>query len=391
MKRMIPVLSALAAVLLLATIAAAQGNGRLDGQVLDRNGNPYPDVTVQIKNPDTGQSYTTKTDKKGHYIQLGLLTGIYDVTFSNAKDQMNYATKTRVDETQENTLNINLKEILAKSGPSPEELKKKEEAENKFNMMKQHFDAGIAALNDSATLRQQLKTAGADQGGIKDKLTTDYQTAITEFQQAEQGAAANPKDVKNHALIWGNLGQAYEFAGKYDDAANAFQKAIDLQPQPPFYEHMATSLAGAAVASTDPKDADAKIAAASAACDKSAALPAATPGPPNDRCYKNLGIILTNKGRMKDAVAPLQKATQVDPKDPDAWFLLGGALSGTIDTKTEGDKMVYIVPPGTADAYKKYLELAPAGPHAADSKAMLDALAQYSQGEDLSVSKRKKH
>jgi hypothetical protein len=94
---------------------------------------------------------------------------------------------------------------------------------------------------------------------------------------------------------------------------------------------------------------------------------------------------------MKDAVAPLQKATQVDPKDPDAWFLLGGALSGTIDTKTEGDKMVYIVPPGTADAYKKYLELAPAGPHAADSKAMLDALAQYSQGEDLSVSKRKKH
>jgi hypothetical protein len=49
------------------------------------------------------------------------------------------------------------------------------------------------------------------------------------------------------------------------------------------------------------------------------------------------------------------------------------------------------VPPGTADAYKKYLELAPAGPHAADSKAMLDALAQYSQGEDLSVSKRKKH
>ena len=48
---------ALALVLLAAASVAAQGLGRLDGQILDTQGNPYPDVTVVIKNPDTGQTH----------------------------------------------------------------------------------------------------------------------------------------------------------------------------------------------------------------------------------------------------------------------------------------------------------------------------------------------
>jgi hypothetical protein len=35
----------------------------------------------------------------------------------------------------------------------------------------------------------------------------------------------------------------------------------------------------------------------------------------------------------------------------------------------QGDKM--IAPPGTAEAFQKYLELAPTGPHAEEAKAML--------------------
>ncbi|MGH9726870.1 MAG: tetratricopeptide repeat protein, partial [Candidatus Acidiferrales bacterium] len=111
---------------------------------------------------------------------------------------------------------------------------------------------------------------------------------------------------------------------------------------------------------------------------------------PSDTCWKNLGIVLTNKGRMKDAIAPLQKATQVTPKDADAWFLLGGALAGNIQTKQEGEKMIYILPPGTLEAYQKYLDLDPNGPHVAEAQSMIAALGQYSQGEDITVSKKKK-
>ena len=107
-------------------------------------------------------------------------------------------------------------------------------------------------------------------------------------------------------------------------------------------------------------------------------------------CWKNLGIILNNKGDLKDAVVPFQKATLADPKDAQSWFLLGGALTGSIDTKQEGDKVVYIVPAGTADAYQKCIEADPNGPYAPQAKAALDSLAQLSGGAQTTVLERKK-
>jgi tetratricopeptide (TPR) repeat protein len=385
MRRMIPAWVALILALSFATIATAQGTGRLSGEVLDLNGKPYPDVTVEIKNPDTGQTYTTKTDKSGRFTQLGLLSGIYGISLTSEKDPnlKNFnAGKIRVVQDQDNPVKLDLKQLMGAAGPSAEEVKKHEEEENKFKNMKVHFDAGMAAMNDSATLRTQLKTTPADQqSAIKDKLNTDYQTAITELQQAEQGVL--PKDTKSHAVVWSNLGQAYEFAGRYDEAAAAFAKAAELQPQAPFYEHLATNLANAAAA--QPTVDKTKLADANAACEKAAAADPTSAA----RCWKNIGIILSNKNHQADAVVPLQKATQADPKDAQAWFLLGGALSAQITPKQEGDKMTYVIPPGTAEAYQKCIDVNPSGPYAEQAKQMLDGLAAMGGGEATSLSSRK--
>ncbi len=81
--------------------------------------------------------------------------------------------------------------------------------------MQTHFNNGRAALDDSDTLRKQLATMPADQRtATQDKINTDYQTAITELEQAEKGV--QPKDVKNHAVVWSTLGQAYDRAGRYE-------------------------------------------------------------------------------------------------------------------------------------------------------------------------------
>jgi len=383
MRRMIPAWMALILALSCATIARAQGTGRISGEILDREGKPYPDVNVEIKNPDTGQTYTAKTDKNGRFQQLGLLSGVYVFTLTNEKDHLDFKVQFRVVQDQENLFKLNFKEVMATQGPSAEEVKKREEEENKFKNMKQHFDAGMAAMNDSTTLRTQLKTAPADQqSGIKDKLNTDYQTAITELKLAEQGVL--PKDAKTHAIVWSNLGQAYEFAGQYNEAAAAFAKAVELQPQAPFYEHLSTNLAN--VAAAQPTLDKAKLADANTACEKAAAVDPASAA----RCWKNIGIILSNKNHQTDAVAPLQKATQTDPKDAQAWFLLGGALSAQITPKQEGDKMTYQIPPGTAEAYQKAIDTAPAGsPIAEQAKQMLDGLAAMGSGEATSLSSRK--
>lgn len=372
-------------VLLLCTgVAAAQGNNQVDGQVLDLQGKPLPDATVTLKSEDTGQVVTLKTDKNGKFVQLGLKAGIYDVNVTTTNPQIPpYAQKLQVKEGESGTLVINFKDIVAKYGNS-EEAKKREDEANAFKNMKVHFDAGVAAMNDAGAVQTQLRTATADQkAGLQDKRKSDCESAATEFEQAEKGVG--PKDTNNHALVWSNLGAAYECAGRYDDAANAFQKSSDLKPSTPAYRGLATNLANAAASSTDPSVVQQKVSDAGAACDKAIALdPTAAAA-----CWKNVGIALYNKQHQKEAVAAFQKASAADPKDAQTWFLLGSSLAAQIDSKQEGGKEIYIIPPGTTEAYQKCIDAAPTGPYAEQAKQGLDELKALSGGVETSSGKKK--
>jgi len=391
MKRLLPGCAALFLALLLPAIAAAQNHASVVGQVLDKDGKPWVGITVELKS-DVGRVFTLKTDKDGRYTQVGLAGGPYTVTLTSEADHLNFTERHAVQGEEENTISFNFKEIIAHQAGAvnPEEAKKREDQANAFKNMKVHFQAGLDAMADGAEQRKQLNTASADQkAAIKDKLNADYQTAITEFQQAEQGVEA--KDAANHAVVWANLGQAYEGAGKYEDATNAYQKAVDLKPVPEYYANLATASANAGTSQTDPTVLQQKAAAAGAACDKVATLDTTASGAASTaRCWKNVGIVFSNKGDFKDAVPALQKATQTDAKDAQAWYLLGGAFTGMIDSKQTGDKIMYIIPPGTADAYQKAIDIDPNGPYAAQSKTMLDSLAAMGGGVSTTVGERRK-
>jgi tetratricopeptide (TPR) repeat protein len=394
MKRLIPASVVVALVLVLAGTAAAQYNERIDGQVFDFNGKPYPDVTVQMKNIETGQIFTVKTGKDGKFLQIGLKSGIYQITCTNEKDKFTLTETFAVKEPMpgaeighENIYVLNLKERAAETAAAhPEEQKKREDEESRFKSMKAHFEAGVAAMSDADVLQKQIREAAADQKApLRDKRVADCQTAVTEFQQAEQGVG--PKEAGNHATVLGNLAAAFECADRHDEAAGAFQKALELKPTAPSYAGLSTNLAYAATAQNDPKALEAKLVDASAACDKAIAIdPSAGAG-----CWKNLGIVLSNTNHLKEAIAPLEKATAANPKDAQSWFLLGGALTSTIDAKKEGDKDIFIIPPGTAEAYQKCIEVAPDGPYAPQAKAALDELVLMGGGVETVISKKKKH
>lgn len=364
------------AVCAIAPRASAQLT-RLSGTVLDMEGKPYPGMVVTITDKDKGTQYTVTTDADGKYVQNGLPNGTYTVNFK--KDNVNYS-----DTIQTNggtadvgvVLNENFQEIAKKMGIDVEAMKKQQEAANKFKQMKTHFDAGVKAMNDANTTKQQLREASdAQRATLRASLSTDYQTAATEFEQARQGA---PDKDPNLPTILGNLGAAYEGAGKFDQAVDATQQAIAIKPTSGLYMQLGTDLAHVG-----------KIPEATATCDKAASIDPTNKNAGVD-CYKNIGIVLTNAGKMSDAVAPLQKATQLDPNDAEAWYMLGNALVAGIDTKTEGGKQVYVVPPGTEEAYKKYLELQPNGPHAVEAKESLATVMQMSGERAATTIKNKK-
>lgn len=384
MRRLTPILLVLVAAFLFPAIAAAQDT-TVHGQVMDRDGKPWPGLSVQITG-ENGQTFHLKTDKHGKYSQIGLSGGIYTFVLTDASQGLHFTEQHQIQGDKDNEIDFNFKQIIAQQAAAhPEEQEKQKEAQNKFKLMKGHVDDGIAKFNEINTLQTQLHAASASQKpALEAQVKAAAQAAITDFQQAE--TMVGPKETKNHAVILANLGQAYSMNGQYDQAVTAYQKAIALNPEAPTYMNLSLAQVNLAAATTDPAAASAHVADASASCEKLATL-----DPPSTvKCWKNIGIVLSNKGDFKDAVGPLQKVTQLDPKDAQAWYLLGSAETGLIQTKQEGGKMTFIIPPGTAEAYQKCIDADPNGPYAAQAKQNLDALAAMGGGESLKVSDKKK-
>ncbi len=351
----------MAPMLLLAPMASAQLT-RLTGTVIGIDGQPAEGMVITITNDADGTKYTLTTDKDGKFAQNGLKSGVYTVNFK--KDNIDYSQKMQITGSMAETgavLNMNFKDIAAKDPEFMAAMKKQAEAKSKFAQMKTHFENGVHAMQNASTAKQQLRTTtdATQKQTLQASLNSDYQTAITEFTQAQQGT--QEKD-PNLPTILGNLSAAYEGAGQYDKAAEAAQQAAAIKPTPAIYEQLGTDLAY-----------QGKMQDAAAACDKAASLD------PTDKntgeiCYKNMGIVLSNAGKMSDAAGPLKKAAELNPNDAQTWYLLGNALMSQIDTKKEGGKDVYVIPPGTKEAYQKYLKLEPNGPFAAEAKQALAGL-----------------
>jgi tetratricopeptide (TPR) repeat protein len=378
MRRSIPICSVLVVVLSLATIAAAQATS-VTGQIIAPDGAPWVDINVIIQNTNTGEHFDVKTDRNGRYTQLGLPPGVYKITIYDRRSKsFTYSEIHTLHGKQENDVSLNFKKDIGTAQLGAQ--KRIEGEENKFNDVKAHLDAGIGAMYDSDSLRTQLATTPDDQKGpIQGKLNSDYQTAIREFQLAEQ--ADSPTDVKNLAQIWNQLGEAFVYAGQYDDAINAYEKAAALgfRPELPYYQNLSKAQASSALAQTNPKETEQKLADAGASCDKAAVFGSLAAA----KCWKNIGILLSNKGDMKGAVTPLQKTTQLDPEDAQAWFLLGRALLTTNETKQEDNEITSVFPPGTAEAFQKCIDADPNGPYASQAKEVLAGLASMSASPPL--------
>ena len=85
-------------------------------------------------------------------------------------------------------------------------------------------------------------------------------------------------------------------------------------------------------------------------------------------------MIFSNLGNGDAQSAAADEAIKADATQALPYYLKGQGLiqKATIDPAT--GKM--ILPPGCAEAYQKYLELAPTGPYAADVKGILAEAAQ---------------
>ena len=372
------VLLAGALVTILSPNAAAQG-GSIVGTILDINGKPWFGLGVQCVS-DQGAKQDAKTDVEGRYAIRNLRPGVYDVTIvtfppPNEKQSPIVVGKLKVTSGEEAKADMNFKDIMSKQGAEvAEKAKKQDEEKQKFEGMKAHFAAGAAFLEQERKAKDDLAKATPDQrDAAKQNLKDLSDKAATEFQAAQK--TASEKDSNQH-LLWAKLGEAYDIAGRNDEAAQAYQQAVNAKPDDPgYYNNLGNVLARAG-----------KIDEARAAYTKSAELDptkAAT-------AWRNFGISLYNANRGGDAIEPLQKSAELDPKNAQTWYLLGACLIYKMTVKKVGDKDVPEFAPGTIEAYQKAVELDPNGPFGQQAKEGLAQLQQMAPGIDIKVNAKKK-
>jgi tetratricopeptide (TPR) repeat protein len=354
---------------LAAPKAAAQG-GNVTGSIMDFDGKPWPDLPIKIKS-DQGITQETKTDATGKFQFANLKAGKYTVTVHPPQIQQPFDIPLEVRSGTDNPpINLNFKDILEKQNPgAAAAFKKQQEEKAKFSGMKQHFEKGVALLEQERVAKADLTKAPADQRDTaKAKVADLSNQAVAEFQEAQKAAAE--KDPNMH-LFWARMGEAYDLAGRNDEAISAYQQAVAAKPDNAgYYNNLGNVLARAG-----------KIDEAKAAYSKSAELDPANAA----LAWRNFGISLYQVGRMQDAVEPLEKATQADPKNAQGWYLLGACLVASADYKQVGDKMEVTLKPGTVEAYQKAVELDPNGTYGAQAKQGLEAVQQLTGGIETKV------
>jgi tetratricopeptide (TPR) repeat protein len=354
--------------------AAAQG-GSVTGSIMDFDGKPWTNLQITLKS-DQGVTQETKTDANGKFQFVNLKPAKYTVAVHAPQIQPPFEVPLELHGNTDNPpINLNFKEILEKQNPqAAAQMKKQQEEKAKFTGMKQHFDQGVALLEQERAAKADLTKAPADQrDAAKAKVLDLSSQAVAEFEQAQK--AAPEKDPNIH-LFWARMGEAYDLAGRNDEAINAYQQAVAAKPDNAgYYNNLGNVLARAG-----------KIDEARAAYSKSAEL-----DPPNaGLAWRNFGISLYQVGRMQEAVEPLQKATQVDPKNAQGWYLLGACLVASADYKQVGDKMEVTLKPGTVEAYQKAVDLDPNGPYGQQAKQGLEAVQTLTGGIETKVGGKKK-
>jgi tetratricopeptide (TPR) repeat protein len=343
----------------------AQASGTVKGTCHDAEGKPIAGAIVEYANLDNGQKYPLKTNKSGEYFSLGLTPGKYKITLYRTPDDQKagkelYHINGYQVTLEENTQDIDLKkeqENAAKGqGLSPEQLKQMQEAQAKA----QKETNTVKSLNEKLNAAKTAADAG------------DFDTAIADLNEANQ---TDP----SRDLVWFKLGDYYRMSApkqtdpaekqkRYASAVEAYQKAIDLKKgtqndkDPNAASNLAAyynNLAEAYAKSNKTEDA------------VKAYQDAAQANPGNaSQYYFNTGAVLTNAGKVDDALAAFDKVIAADPNRADAYYWKGVNMIGK--ATLQGDKMV--APPGTAEAFQKYLELQPAGTYADAAKQMLASI-----------------
>ena len=199
----------LAMILVAAGSAAAQGQGRVAGQVVDEDGNPLGGVQITATNPAANPpEFTTVTDNDGRFAVLGLVSGqwMFRADCTGACGESNgsprgYAPSegpTPITQTRNPPVDFTLVRI-------------------RHPLAQMLGDEAVAGVDLDAIDARITAADAAFNGGSYQQAISGYEAALTELP-----ALSN---------LHFNIGNAYAQMQEHDAAVAAYDRALADDPQ----------------------------------------------------------------------------------------------------------------------------------------------------------------
>jgi len=358
--------AAIAGSVLFAAACFAQ-TATLEGNVIGFDGKPLVGAVIKLHRTDIKQELETKTDKKGHFIRVGIQPGAI------------FRVAVEVDGKEVDTQNAAAH--LDNSQPVDFDLQK---------------SAAAKAIANKA-LAEAYQTGGQITPDMEKGLTQDQKDALEKARKAQEEAIKKNKD-RNDAY---GAGKTALDNKQYAEAITAFQKASELDPnQTAIWTDMADAYLGDASSKTG-ADHDADVQKGLDAYNKAITLKpddaaihnnygralaqakkfpeaqaemnkAAQLDPPGaGKYYYNLGAILTNIQQYAPAEEAFKKSIEADPNYADAYYQLGSCLLARATMSADGK---IVAAAGTVEAFQKCVSFDTKCSHLQEAKDAIAAL-----------------
>ena len=343
----------------------------MEGVVKGTDGKPLQGAEIQITRTDIKGNYKCKTDKKGHYIYMGLPMGTYTVVVAVGGKEADKVMGVRTSPGDSKPVDFDLSKTQQANAAKDAELQKAVES----GQITKELERGLTPeqkaqmeknIKDRAeNMKKHNELNEAFNTGMNAMTAKKYDEAVPAFTKASE---LDP----SQTAVWAQLGEAYvklaetktgpEFDATIAKALESYNKAIELKPDDPAsHNNYALALSKAK-----------KFPEMQAELKKAADLDPANGG----KYYYNLGAILVNSGQNEAAGDAFKKAIELTPTYADAYYQYGVTLVGKAQIGADG-KVNPV--PGTVEAFNKYLELQPNGPYAQPAKDMLTTLGSSVQ------------
>lgn len=336
---------------------SASKMGKIHGKVINPTGQPQSGGTVSLST-DGGSTlkYTFNVDETGNYsgeAPAGTYMVIYRQADTPAGQEVDSFRGVKIEAGQDTEQNIDMSRQEYIDKLPGDERKKLQELKEK----------NAAALNANkviAQLNADLKTVGQDKADI-DKAT-DAAVKTAKYNDIVSLMTKDTELKPDEALLWVQLGYGQLGLKKFDDAATSYKKALDLEtaskkPRGSVIGQAQSGL-GEIYARTG------KVPEANTAFDA-----AAKADPPNAQLYlRNQAVIFfqENNPAAQSAAADIAIKDDPNPNDPGLALMYYLKAQGLVINATVDSGGHFVLPPGCAEAYHKYLDLAPNGQFAGE-------------------------